>query len=304
MPGPHSLDALFLTNFSDYCYRAIPAIAQMADSLHMRLTILNVYDPAKTSDKKAESQVNSFFPEADRYSHCRRIAVRGTLVEAVRRHVSLWPTNLLIVPASDPIGLPRPGDRSLRARLLEECGTPVWTVGRRIDWPKLSQPVQNVACWLDFHESETNHLAFAVDYAKKMNATLHLLRGLPDISEGSLRPPMDQGKALTPEKAVGEILRLCKDSSIRPQVHVAFGQGWRAMARLLRQCDANVVFVRSQETFFSKWLGWGSPMASDLPCPSVYVGDRLSVPTWNLQRAGDRRPAMRIPSLATQLGLS
>ena len=98
MSAPHSLDVLFLTNFSDYCYRSIPAIAQMADALHMRLTILNAYDPAKTSDSEAEQQVNSFYPEADRYAHCRRMAVAGRVVDVVRRHVSLWPTNLLVVP--------------------------------------------------------------------------------------------------------------------------------------------------------------------------------------------------------------
>lgn len=303
MTGPHSLDALFLTNFSDYCFRSIPAVAQMADSLHMRLTILHVYDPAKSSEKKAETQVNSFFPEADRYSHCRRIAVAGSVIETVRRHLSLWPTNLLIAPVSDPIGLPRPGERSMRAHLLDESGTPVWTVGRHVDWTKMSQPIQNVACWLDFYDTETNHLAFAIDYAKKMNATLHLVRGLPSISEGSLRPPADQTRALTPEKAVGEILQMCKDKSVRPQVHVAFGQGWEAMTGLLRECDASVVFMRKQESFLSKWLGWGSSMGAKLPCPVIYVGDRLSVPVWNLQKASDRLPAMGMPSLALELGL-
>jgi hypothetical protein len=302
MAVPHSLDVLFLTNFSDYCYRCIPAIAQMADALHMRLTILHAYDPAKTRDGDAEMQVNSFYPEADRYSSCRRMAVAGTVVDAVRRHVSLWPTNLLVVPASDPIGLPRLGDRSLRARLLEECGTPVWTVGRRIHWPNLQQPVRNVACWLDFYDFRTNHLAFAIDYAKKMHATLHLVRAIPEINEGSLVHPVDQNKALHPDAAVGEILRLCRDSSIRPEVHVAFGQGRKAMTRLLRQCEANVVFVRNQESRIAKWLGLGSS-CSELPCPAIYVGDRVNVPVWNLQRSVDRRPMVQMSSLVSDLGL-
>lgn len=302
MNAPHSLDILFLTNFSDYCFRAIPAIAQMADTLNMRLTILHAYDPAKVRDTEAENQVQSFYPEADRYAHCRRMAVAGTVVEAVRRHVSMWPTNLLVVPASNPLGLPRLGDRSLRARLLEECGTPLWTVGRRIHWPSLQQPVRNVACWLDFYDTQTDHLAFAVDYAKKMHATLHLVRTIPGINEGTMIHSAHQNKALNPEVAAKEILQLCRDSSIRPQVHVAFGQGRMAMNRMLRQCDANVVFLRNKESRIAKWFGFGASCA-ELPCPAVFVGDRLTVPVWNLQRAAERRPVGRVSPLVAELGL-
>ena len=302
MHAPHSLDVLFLTNFSDYCYRAIPAIAQMADALHMRLTILHAYDPAKISDDEAVKQVHSFYPEADRYSNCRRMAVAGPVVEAVRRHVSLWPTNLLVVPASDPFGLPRLGDRSLRARLLEECGTPVWTVGRHIHWPTLQQPIRNVACWLDFYDTQTNHVAFAIDYAKKMHADLHLVRAIPNVDEGSLVHRAHQTKGLHPDVAAKEIMQLCGGHSIRPQVHVAFGQGRAAMTRLLRQCEANVVFLRNKESKIAKWLGFGASSAA-LPCPAIYVGDRLTVPNWNLQRAMERRPLSGMSPLITELGL-
>src|SRR5262245_15250579 len=124
---PQPLDVLFLTDFSDYCFRSIPAIAQMAGALEIRLTLMHVYNPARCSQAKAEAQIHSFFPEADRYAACHRIAVPGTLMDAVERHLKVWPVNLIVAPASDDIGLPRVGRRCKRSHLIRKNGVPVWT---------------------------------------------------------------------------------------------------------------------------------------------------------------------------------
>ena len=78
--------------------------------------------------------------------------------------------------------------------------------------------------------------------------------------------------------------------------------GEAAMTRLLRQCEANVVFLRNKESKIAKWLGFGASSAA-LPCPAIYVGDRLTVPNWNLQRAMERRPLRGMSALITELGL-
>ena len=284
MPTPHPLDILFLTNFSDYCFRSIPAIAQMADALKVRLTVMHVYDPKRSSQAEAEGQVQSFFPEADRYAACYRLAVRGPFVSAVKRHLELWPVNLIVAPSSDPIGLPRIGDRSMRARLLEECGIPIWTIGRRVKVPKLMQPVRNVACWLDFRSPETSHLSFAMDYAHKINARLHLLRAIPEIHEGSLLPAAHPGKALHPDLAAEEILRLCAGAPLIPEVHVSSGEGRTTLVRMLRECDADAVFVPNQESLLARWLRFGLQASARIECPAIYVGNHVSIPVWNLER--------------------
>jgi hypothetical protein len=283
---PHTLDILFLTNFSDYCFRSIPAVAQMADSLNVRLTILHSYDANVTDRRAAELQLQSFFPEADRYANCQRLAVPGPLIKAVDRHLQVFPVNLLVVPATDAIGFPRIGERSLRAHLMEMSGVPVWTIGRKIHWGKLLQPVRNVACWVDFSAPDTNHVAFAIDYASKLNANLHLLRAIPEVTEGSLIAAL-HNRALHPVDAAEEIMRLCENAPIEPRIHIGRGGGPRARARMLRDCDANIVFMRSEESVLGRRFGWG--FGDRLPCPAVYVGKELSVPVWNLQTHGIAR---------------
>lgn len=286
------LDILFLTNFSDYCFRVIPSIAQLMDCVSVRLTLMHVYDPARTTAEKAADDLQSFFPEGDRYRTCRRVAVPGPLLEAVRRHLDAWPVNLIVAPASDPIGIPRIGDRSLRAQLLEACGVPIWTMGRGVRPVRLTQPIRHVACWLDFHADRHKHLPFAIEYARSLGARLHLLRGLPSIDEGLLLPPGHPDRALHPDRAVEEIAEMCARSSIEADVHVGHGDGRRTMARLLEQCQADIVFLRNEERLVSRWLGLGLGLrlGDKAPCPSVYVSERPSIPIWNLEPARRPRP--------------
>lgn len=281
--SPHPLDILFLTNFSDYCFRAIPSIAQMADSLSIRLTLMHVYDPARTNVRAAEEKLASFFPEADRFRSCQRVARPGPIIEAVKRHLDVWPVNLIVAPASDPIGVPRIGERSLRARLIEECGLPVWTIGRRVHSPKLVKPVRNVACWLEHNLLGAPHLPFAMEYAHRVGANLHVLRALPAIHEGSLALAAHEDYAMHPDAASKEIARLCSGSPVRPHIHVTQGEGRRALCKMLDDCDADLVFLRKGEWFLTRWLGLGLRLGDFVPCPSIYIGDRISIPDWNLE---------------------
>ena len=289
--SPHPLDVLFLTNFSDFCFRSIPSIAQLADGFTMRLTLMHVYDPARTSARAAGELLDSFFPEADRYASCRRVAAPGPLLGAVKRHQQLWPVNLIVAPSSDPLGWPRLGERSVRARLLEECGVPVWTMGRRVTAMKLVQPVRNVACWMDFRSEQHEHLPFAIEYAQRLGATLHLLRGLPRLEEGQVLPPEPSERSLHPEGAVRDLASLCHGLVPRPRYHVGHGEGPRALTELLARSDADVVFMRDEPRRLSRWFGLGLRFAAAMPCPAVYVGGRLGIPHWNLEPASAGRAA-------------
>jgi hypothetical protein len=274
------MDMLFLTNFSDYCFRCIPAIAQMADVLKVRLTILHAYDPAKIRHSSAQEQVNSFFPEADRYVACHRLAVPGPLTQVVKEHLEGWPVDLIVAPASDAVGFPRIGVRSNRSSLIQASGIPIWTLGRRAVLRRLHQPVQNVACWLDFR-SQTDHLVFALEYASKLRAKLHLMSSLPTIDEGMLALGLEE-KPLSPDLAAAQILKLCANASIRPEVHVSRGNSRVERARMLRECDADVVFLRTKRSALAEWFGLGLRACDSLPCPAICIGDNLKIPVWNL----------------------
>lgn len=292
---PHPLDILFLTNFSDFCFRTIPSIAQMYDELPVRLTIMHAYDPAATTARQATEALQSFFPEADRYRSCRRVAVPGKLVHAIQRHLEIWPVSLVVAPASDSIGIPRIGERSMRARLLDGCELPLWTMGRGIQRTRLARPVRNVACWLDFYADHHPQLPYAIELARSVGATLHLLRGLPAIDEGQMMPPGHPDKALNPAGAAEEMARLCKGAPVPVEIHVLPDDRRASIARLLTACDADIVFLRHEEGALSRWLkvGLRLRLGDTVPCPAIYVGDKSGIPVWNLEAV--RRPRLHAP---------
>jgi hypothetical protein len=285
MFAPRPLDVLYLTNFSDYCFRTIPAVAQLADTIKIRLTVLHAYDPARETQSSAAEKVHSFFPEADRYLACNRLAAPGRMVDVALQHLQGWPVDLIVAPASDAVGFPRLGARSNRSRLIEQSGVPVWTFGRGITLTKLQQPVRNVACWLDYHSGKTGHLGYALEYASKMGAKLHLLSALPAIDEGmlSLGTRIDEGKPLAPEAAAAKILGLCTGFPIVPEVHVARSSGRSTLAQMLKGCDADTVFLHHQGSMLAEWLGLGLRSIDPLPCPSICTGDKVRGPVWNLE---------------------
>ena len=291
MFAPRPLDVLYLTNFSDYCFRTIPAVAQLADTIKIRLTVLHSYDPAKETQSSAAEKVHSFFPEADRYLACNRLAAPGHMVDVVKRHLEGWPVDLIVAPASDAIGFPRLGSRSTRSRLIEQSGVPVWTFGRGVAMPKLLQPVRNVACWLDYHSGKTGHLGYALEYASKVGAKLHLLSALPSIDEGmlSLGTKLDEGKALAPDTAAAKIRSLCAGFPIVPEVHVARSSGGSTLAQMLKACDADTVFLHHYPSAMAEWFGMGLRPADALPCPAICRGDKVGGRVWTLEHGPAKR---------------
>jgi hypothetical protein len=296
MPSQHSLDILFLTNFSDYCFRAIPAVAELADRLSVRLTLMHVFDPAAKSQALADRQIASFFPEADRFRSCRRLAAAGALLPSVLRHLEYWPVNLIVAPASGPLGLPRLGRLSARARLVEKAGVPLFTIGRRVQVSRLNAPVSRVACWIDFDSYQTSHVPYAVEYARKLGAELHLLQVLPEIHDGFVA----SDRSIHPDAATEELRRLCVNASIQPRIHVASGGGGRSsLVRLIEHCNADVVFLGHQQSPLQKWIGYSLPLGDALPCPAVYFGSALKVPTWNLAPRPTTCPTPEILEMPT-----
>jgi hypothetical protein len=165
----------------------------------------------------------------------------------------------------------------------------------------LQRPVRNVACWLDFHSLQSDHLGYSFEYAYKLNAKLHLLHTLPMIDEGMLSLGIGE-KALEPGKAAEEILRLCANAPLLPEVRVARGSGRTTLAGMLRDCDADVVFLRNEEPVMAEWLGLGLRLCDGLPCPAICTGDELRGPVWNLEAGQTSKVISLSPELAVAAG--
>jgi hypothetical protein len=285
MVAMRPLEVVFVTNFSDACFRIIPAVAQLVDDFVLRLSILHAYDPAREGRAAAEDKLHSFFPEADHFGVCRRVLLEGDLVQGVEQLRREGPVDLLVVPSSDALGLPHL-QRSSRARLLEECGVSVWTTGRKVLPEKLKRRPRNIACWLDFETGELAQVELAKEYALRLGAKLHLLHVTPDILEGSLQPP---STPLGADEVLEALRARLGGSSPAPEVHVSLGGGRRAMVDLVRRCDADLLFLGRSRAVLPGWLGPKmNPAISGVPCPIVCLGEIALRPALLRRRTEDQ----------------
>jgi len=254
-----------------------------------------VYDPEQVSREAIEAKLHSFFPEADRYGACHRLAVPGPFEQAIRQHLEGWPVDLIVAPGSETVGWPRIGARSTRARLIEQCGVPVWTIGGEVALDLLLRPVRNVGCWVDYDSFRADHLEFAIEYANKLHAKLHLLRALPAIDENLLSTG-SADSVLAGKTAAREIVRVCASALVVPEVHVSRGPRAANLARMLSECDADVVFLSNAASgMVGEWMGMGMRLSDGLPCPAVCLGETLRGPVWSLETGQATRVSRTAP---------
>ena len=275
------LEVVFLTNFTDFSYRSIPAIAQMADDFAMRLTI--VYATMnRTPSVEDRTKLDSFFPEADAYPRCRRMTLKGNPVDAVRRLSLMHPVDLLIAPAADPLGLPRFWHRSLRARLLRELRIPLWSMDRRTRPEMLRKAPKRVGCWIDFHRGWANHAAFAREYAAAAGAELHILHTLPEICDGTVAP---ESQPLCKSGVIETVTRAIGPTAKPAQFHVAENDGRRARTNLLKKSGVDIVFAPDIDSKLPWPLAPNPRLMNESVCPVVHVPVDTPVPAWRMSRA-------------------
>jgi nucleotide-binding universal stress UspA family protein len=284
MNNSHALQVLFLTNFSDSCYRAIPSMAQLTDEVETRLTIMHVVPEAGTSNAVAERKLASFFPEADSYPGSRRQLGHGDVVEAAKRFCAEETVDLIVAPSSDPLGMPRFWTKSLRSRLLSHCDVPVWTMSHDVDAAIFSRGTRNVGCWVDLEKSDTRHISLASELASKTGAQLHLLHALPEIEEDALLMPADSVAPLYESGARQAIQALLGWMPSRPEIHVATGSLRKVLPRLTRDLQLDLMFVSDAQALREGWFGANLSSAVDrATCPVVCVQSRSAKALWHLR---------------------
>jgi hypothetical protein len=279
-PPPRVFEVVFLTNYSDYCFHAIPAIAQMADDVGMNLTIAHAIPPGSTPRDRAHAQerLASFFPEADSFTRTERRVLFGTPPEAVRQLRQDRPIDLLLAPASGRFGLPRMGRRSWRCELMRETAVPIWSIGRRTELARVRRAPRNIACWMDFEIEGTSHVACAWEYARRVGARLHMLCALPDIDEGSV---FLGAEPITANEAIDEIGRRLSWLDAVPEVHVAWRNSRAARHQLVRRCDAELLFLPDRSPGIGGWPWLRRDFTDHCPAPVVRVPLHAK-PAWNL----------------------
>lgn len=276
-------EIVFLTNFSDACFRAIPALAQLADDIDVRLTLLHACGADVGRYAARTEDIRSFFAEADHYPACRRLVTAESTLDALRRLQAETPIDLVVAPAGDPLGLPRIGHSSLRSRLIQEIAAPVWTCGHEVPARRLARATRHVACVLEVSQHGLAHVRLASTYASRMNARLHLVQVIPDIDESSLLLAYDDWST---DKARRAAIAAGAGELLEEAVRVTDRRG---LAQTLRACDADIALLDGQPWITRQWLADRvNPTLDALPCPVI------AVPSGHRDLAWQLNPSRRI----------
>jgi nucleotide-binding universal stress UspA family protein len=250
-------EIVFATDFSDSSHAVIPTVAQWVHTLDAKLTLLHVYNPAKTYYREAQTLLKSFFAEADNYKYCERVLIAGDVCDGIAAYCERKPNVLLMLPPSDLTGLPRPWHRSLRARLIQRLSIPVWTLGRINVGSSAPSADRHIGVWLGDPEEGMSHVKHAADYAAETGGTLHLLHVVDEINEGSMLKPLLSNAPMGEETADVWLREMActLDLDCNVEVHVAQGKVSRELPQLLRRSGADMLVLSQQSAVRPSLVG-------------------------------------------------
>jgi nucleotide-binding universal stress UspA family protein len=243
---------LFLTNFSEACYQAVPSIAEWMDREQGELTILHVADAGERDSSQAESRLKSFFAEADRYRNCERVLLKGPRVETLVNYCQAEKPSVVFAPASKPSGLPRILHKSLRSQLIRQGGVRLWTRGRSEGADNSTRVPKQVVYAITGSEGWVSEALEAAKFAASYDATLHYayLAPWPVLHEGL----MASGVTVEmPGVTSKEVRSLADQLPIQPKIHTRIGDSSGDLARLLKECRADVAFVGEKHLIQGSW---------------------------------------------------
>lgn len=285
MHEPYDLKLLFATTFTDGCFRAIRAVAQMADAFPLQMTVAHVEEQPQPTTQR---ELHSFFAEADHYHATDRVRLQGNSATALSELACQGNYDLILAPRSDRLGFPRPFHRSTRIGLLRSACAPVWTGSVGLDRADFLRPYRNIAVGMDGSDDDLKHLTLAASFAARIGAKLHLLTVVPAIHEGTLLAQAVSPEPLSEEVAVERIENLLTGWDRVPSVEVTIGEPEREMVRLVKRCEADLLFVSEAQSRSGLFFAQISSFIDHSPCSAIIVPTHLRPSfQWSFERAAE-----------------
>lgn len=271
---------LFLTDFSEACYQAIPAAAEWIDREQGALTILHVHGPDQQQRRNASAKLQSFFAEADRYDSCERVLVEGETIPSLVDYCQQRKPDLVFAPATQPAGFPRIFRRSLRAQLLKHAQVRLWTRGRNGN-PSTSRCASpdNVIYAVTGHQNWVQELRMAARAADFHNARFHIAWLTPhmEVSEGTTVADLHLGP---PRVELSQLLHEIEKMSLSPEIHRAMGDEHRDLKRLAKETNSDLIFAGERHVLKRGIAGTQFNADLDrLDCEVICFPERIGVGT-------------------------
>lgn len=286
------LRILFPTSFSDACFRTIRAVAQFADSCNIDLTLAHAVPEHASSNPTARQELHSFFAEADHYSCCHRVVLRGNPLDQISELATTGAYDLVMIPASDRFGVPSWFRSSFRARMLQQCPVPVWTFGGALDNAQIRRQIRTITCLVDFDGGGHPHLRLAAAFASQIGALLRVVHVLEKVDEGTLARFCSAEPPLCGDLAKQQIHSLCsRVAATGAEVDIIVGARRKELCKLLKSCNSDLLFTGPRQVLGSRLPAPRlQPYINRLPCPVVCVdGKAAQFERWSFENAQSDR---------------
>jgi nucleotide-binding universal stress UspA family protein len=275
------LNILFPTSFSDACFQAGRAIAQLADTLRVNLVIVHVVPRGGATDA-VRRELDAFLGEADHVDACRRVLIESDNVPQAVAEYAQRGFDLIVSPASDRRGLHRRLAPSFRGRLMRYTNVPLWTLGASVSRTRFQRPITNVAYLVDYDAQPEARLPLVTSFAERFDADLHVLDVIPSVAEGTV--VLDNERPLNAAVSSARI-RAWFNESPAPHVHVATGTRRRELHRMLERCDADVLFIGEEQAERGLVFPRFARDLDRLPCPVICLGRTVeALRGWSFER--------------------
>jgi len=268
---------VFLTNFSEACFQAIPTVAEWMDREKGHLTIVHAASEGVKELEPARERLQSFFAEADRYLQCERVLLQGARVETILEYCRKERPSVVFAPASKPSGLPRVMHSSLRAKLIRSGGLRLWTKGRSESGDATPKAPRHVAYAITGNHGWVSEAVEAAKFAAQYDAKLHYLYLAPwPIAQEGMTA--DDVRLEMKHVSVREVRELAQQLPITPIVHTRMGDRSGDLGQLLKACRADVAFVGDKHLIRRRlWLESIHPELDAMDCEFVCYPARAGV---------------------------
>lgn len=296
-----ALRILFPTNFSEACERAGQAVAQLATTCRLDLTIVHAGRRARQS-RGIRTRLERFLVEANDYHFCQRVLVDSDDPAAAISHICRANRfDLVMAPASDHHGVQGMLTRSFRARLLKQCDVPLWTAGASVRSDTFDRPMKTIACLMDFDDDRAAFVRLVTTFAERVGARTRFLYVVPTVDEATITHALTSDAPLMPSVALKRIRDIFPADQC-PEIDVAVGARGRELRRMLSACDADLLFVGPRQASSRSWALRFSRDLDGLPCPVVCVdGAAAGFSHWSFREHATERAAERIDDLENVL---
>lgn len=221
---------------------------------------------------RAQRKLDTSLQEELRGLTIRRIMLRGDPASEIVRTAHEESAGLVMISANRGGAFQQFLLGSVTAKVLHQCGCPVWTGSHLEDGALRKFAVRNVLCPVDFGVHSAHTISWAAQMASEFNARLVLAHATPGVEIYGPGGRLIDNKMKTElESAAAEKLtQLQQEVGIQAEIMIDSGDPPAVLKRLVQQANADLMVLGSRP-IGDRFRSGGYAIICESPIPVLSV---------------------------------